>query len=78
MDQKPFLFSFFFSAVSRQALSKWEQGAAVPRTENAIALSRLFGVTTDYLLLETPGAPGPAGVAAEQKWSLSRKALHVS
>ena len=36
--------------VSRQALSKWESGGAVPDTENIIALSRLFGVTTDYLL----------------------------
>ena len=38
--------------VSRQALSKWESGGAVPDTENIIALSRLFGVTTDYLLLD--------------------------
>lgn len=37
--------------VSRQALSKWESGASVPDTENVITLSRLFGVTTDYLLL---------------------------
>ena len=33
--------------VSRQALSKWESGGAVPDPENIIALSRLFGVTTD-------------------------------
>ena len=39
--------------VSRQALSKWESGGAVPDTENIIALSRLFGVTTDYLLGRT-------------------------
>ena len=39
--------------VSRQALSKWESGGAVPDTENIIALSRLFGVTTDYLLCRT-------------------------
>ena len=38
--------------VSRQALSKWESGASVPDTENVVALSRLFGVSTDYLLLE--------------------------
>ena len=40
--------------VSRQALSKWESGASVPDTENVVALSRLFGVSTDYLLLERP------------------------
>ena len=36
--------------VSRQALSKWELGAATPDTENILHMSRLFGVTTDYLL----------------------------
>lgn len=37
-------------SVSRQALSKWEQGAVVPDTENILQISRLFGVSTDYLL----------------------------
>ena len=37
-------------AVSRQAVSKWESGAAVADTENVVELSRLFGVSTDYLL----------------------------
>lgn len=46
--------------VSRQALSKWESGGAVPDTENIIALSRLFGVTTDYLLLDEVQDAGPA------------------
>ena len=36
--------------VSRQALSKWELGTAVPDTANVLQLSRLFGVSTDYLL----------------------------
>ena len=38
--------------VSRQALSKWESGASIADTENVIALSRLFGVSTDYLVSE--------------------------
>ena len=37
-------------AVSRQAVGKWESGAAVPDTENVVELGRLFGVSTDYLL----------------------------
>lgn len=37
-------------AVSRQALSKWELGTAIPDTENVLQISRLFGVSTDYLL----------------------------
>ncbi|PWM43662.1 MAG: XRE family transcriptional regulator [Clostridia bacterium] len=36
--------------VSRQALSKWELGAAIPDTENVLQISKLFGVSTDYLL----------------------------
>lgn len=36
--------------VSRQALSKWELGAAVPDTENVLQLARLFDVSTDFLL----------------------------
>ena len=37
--------------VSRQAVTKWETGAGAPDVENLIAISRLFGVSTDELLL---------------------------
>ena len=36
--------------ISRQAVSKWESGSAMPDTENVVAISRLFSVSTDYLL----------------------------
>jgi transcriptional regulator with XRE-family HTH domain len=36
--------------VSRQAVSKWELGESMPETENVVQLSKLFGVSTDYLL----------------------------
>ena len=36
--------------VSRQAISRWELGEVAPDTENVLAVSRLFGVSTDYLL----------------------------
>ena len=36
--------------VSRQAISRWESGTAMPDANNILQLSRLFGVTTDYLL----------------------------
>ncbi len=36
--------------VSRQAISRWEMGAVQPDTGNVLQLSKLFGVTTDYLL----------------------------
>ena len=38
------------AGVSRQSLSQWESDAAMPDTANVIALSDLFGVSTDYLL----------------------------
>ena len=45
--------------VSRQAVSKWETGESVPETEKIIALSQLFGVTTDLLLLGEQQKPAP-------------------
>lgn len=67
--------------VSRQAVSKWELNEAVPDTDNIIQLSRLFGVSTDYLLLdeleagsipsagstenEVNAGPGPSAASAE-------------
>ena len=36
--------------VSRQSVSKWESGQAVPELEKIVALSVVFDVTTDYLL----------------------------
>lgn len=38
--------------VSRQAVSKWESGAAFPETEKLLRLSSLFGCSLDYLLRE--------------------------
>ena len=39
--------------VSRQAVTKWETGAGIPDVENLVAISRLFGISTDELLLKT-------------------------
>jgi len=36
--------------VSRQSISKWETGQSTPDLDKLLALSRLFGVTTDTLL----------------------------
>lgn len=36
--------------VSRQAVSRWEAGSAVPSTDNLKILSDLYGVSVDYLL----------------------------
>ena len=36
--------------VSRQSVSKWEGAQSVPDMQKVVQMSRLFGVTTDYLL----------------------------
>lgn len=36
--------------VSRQAISRWEMGTAVPDSSNLLQISKLFSVSTDYLL----------------------------
>lgn len=58
--------------ISRQAVSRWETGDALPNTEKIIALSRLLHVSTDYLLLEdSEFSPAenerPAAAGAEKR-----------
>ncbi len=43
--------------VSRQSVSKWEQGQAFPETETLIQLSDLMGLSLDSLLREGDAAP---------------------
>lgn len=53
--------------VSRQAVSKWERDEAMPEAEKLVRISRQFGVSTDYLLLEEleePEMPGGRAPAA--------------
>lgn len=45
--------------VSRQSVSKWEGAQSVPDMQKVVQMSRLFGVTTDYLLKEELGEPEP-------------------
>ena len=55
--------------VSRQAVSKWERDEAMPEAEKIVRISRRFGVTTDYLLLDA--APErPARASRERLRSL--------
>ena len=46
--------------VSRQSVSKWESGMSVPDLNKIIAMSELFGVSTDYLLKDELDAPTPS------------------
>lgn len=51
--------------VSRQAVSKWELDSTLPDTANVVALGKLFGVTTDYLLVEENEGTARSAPAAE-------------
>ncbi len=43
--------------VSRQAISRWETGVAVPSSENLIYLGNLYGVSLDYLFNDNEDEP---------------------
>ncbi|KXT85137.1 helix-turn-helix domain-containing protein [Streptococcus panodentis] len=53
--------------VSRQSISKWESGQALPELEKIVELSRIFQVTTDYLLLEESPKPEIKPVLSENE-----------
>lgn len=53
--------------VSRQSVSKWEQGYAVPSSDNVLELSKLYGISADDILnCEAPKA------AADEKEEASK------
>lgn len=58
--------------VSRQAVSRWETGSALPDAGNLLQLSRLFGVTADSLLCDE-SAPTPPVSAHPCGWSGEKK-----
>lgn len=43
--------------VSRQAISKWESGAAMPETEKLLLISDYFKVSLDHLMKDEETAP---------------------
>ncbi len=50
--------------ISRQSVSKWESGMSIPDLEKIIAMSSLFGVSTDYLLKDELGEELPSETLA--------------
>lgn len=70
--------------VSRQAVSKWESEQAIPDLDKIIAMSEIFGTTTDYLLKgieplegdsDSPAAPKPK-MSKEESLALAEKLTH--
>lgn len=53
--------------VSRQAVSKWETGDAMPDMEKLIALCRVLGLDMEYLALGKEAIPAPAA-AKPRRW----------
>lgn len=61
--------------VTRQSVSKWESGAAMPELVKLISLSEMFGVSVDYLVkdhMEEPETSGADGAGAEQQADSAR------
>lgn len=53
--------------VSRQAISRWEVGAAVPSTDNLKYLARLYDVPLEYLLYDDAPEPNRAELKSEEE-----------
>ena len=51
--------------VSRQAVSKWEQGEGYPEVEKLLALADKFGVSLDYLMDRAPLEKAPVDSSAD-------------
>ena len=62
--------------VSRQAVSRWESGTALPDAGNLRQISRLFEVSADYLLDEERESPeGPAAAVAQMPHRTNGKVI---
>lgn len=55
--------------LSRQAVSRWETGDAIPDTEKVVQLSRIFEVSTDYLLIDEMEMPKAMGSISLPQWN---------
>ncbi len=62
-------------SVSRQAVSRWEVDSTLPDAENLLQISKLFGVSVDYLINEDYKSENdtPAAYKVVQKMELSGK-----
>ncbi len=59
--------------VSRQAISRWEVGAAVPSTDNLKFLGNLYGVSLEYLLHDDAPKPNQNEIPVQKKAIVEQK-----
>ena len=55
--------------VTRQSVSKWEGAQSVPDMDKVVQMSRLFGVTTDFLLKDELSEEEPAPARLSPSWA---------
>lgn len=53
--------------VSRQAVSKWENGSADPSTSNLLTLAKLYGVSPEALLQNVQAPPKHGGEQTKEE-----------
>ena len=67
--------------VSRQSVSKWEGAQSVPDLDKIVQLSRIFGVSTDYLLKdeleEQESAPSLSVEPSRRRVSLEEASCYL-
>lgn len=67
--------------VSRQSVSKWESAQSVPDIDRILQMSRLFGVTTDYLLkddMEEPEVSGEENVSPLRRVTMQQASDYLA
>lgn len=64
--------------VSRQAVSRWEQGSALPDALNILQLSKLFGVTADFLLNDEYESDGDVPIVKRTVTSGRRRTQRIA
>jgi len=67
--------------VSRQAVSRWEQGVALPDANNIVEISKIFCVSTDYLLFDEYNSdrdiPAVVSITRENELLYRRRMRHI-
>ena len=64
--------------VSRQAVSRWEMGTAVPELEHLKNMAGIFGITMDELVTGQTPAPAVPGKRRGRRWIIAWAAVSAA